>query len=222
MQLTLQPTFFVLPFLELFILYLLSRSVFARMSLALRFFLRKSKWTYYFLALLFLPGTYIHEMSHFLMAKILFVPTFGINLRPKVNGNLITLGSVEIAKTDFVRRFLVGAAPFLFGTLLLIGSMHILLINEWHKTSIGIGLEAFLVFEIGNTMFMSKRDLEGSWKVVISIIGLAFFLYLSGFNGKLFLDTLTPLAKTFEHISFYLGIPIVIDIILILALSLFI
>jgi hypothetical protein len=214
--------FLFFPVLELVVLYFLSRMVFSRISQVLRSFIRKSNWSYYLLAALFFPGTYIHELSHYGMAKLLFVRTFAVSFKPKIEGNLITLGSVEIAKTDFIRRFLIGAAPFLFGSIIVIGSMYMLYVNNLHTSPLAIAIEIFLVFEIGNTMFMSKRDLEGSWKVLVCMFFLFLLFYILGFDLQSVLDTLSPFTKVFEQITLFLAIPIVIDIVLILFLSLFI
>src|SRR5512147_1491563 len=67
---------------------------------------------------IFLPGVFLHELSHFLMAKILRVPTgrFSIFPQPLPDGRL-QLGYVETARADIVRDSLIGAAPLIFGTL---------------------------------------------------------------------------------------------------------
>src|SRR3972149_5364942 len=67
-------------------------------------------------SILFFPGVFLHELSHFLMAKLLGVRTgsFSIIPRPLQNGRL-QLGYVATAKTDIVRDSLVGAAPLIAG-----------------------------------------------------------------------------------------------------------
>ena len=67
---------------------------------------------------IFLPGVFLHEASHFLMAKILRVPTgrFSILPRPLPDGRL-QLGYVEVAHVDIVRDSLIGAAPLIAGTV---------------------------------------------------------------------------------------------------------
>jgi len=67
-------------------------------------------------ALLFLPGVLIHELSHFLMAKLLRVRTAGFSLIPAVlpDGKL-RMGFVETEQTDIVRDALIGVAPLLSG-----------------------------------------------------------------------------------------------------------
>src|SRR3990172_8958697 len=70
-------------------------------------------------SLIFLPGVFLHELSHYLMAKILRVPTgrFSILPQPLPDGRL-QLGYVETARADIIRDSLIGAAPLIVGTLL--------------------------------------------------------------------------------------------------------
>lgn len=71
-------------------------------------------------ALLILPGTAVHEISHWLTARLLGVRAQLPVLLPrkiKARGP-VTLGHVMIAHTDVVRRSLIGVAPFLVGSAL--------------------------------------------------------------------------------------------------------
>src|SRR5438045_1842305 len=106
---------------ELLILFFLSRLLTRNLSSLLYHTTRSQKATIYLMALLFFPGTVIHELSHAIMAGLLFVHTGHIELWPKLEGQHVKLGSVAIAHTDIFRRFLIGAAPFFFGTTLLLG-----------------------------------------------------------------------------------------------------
>jgi Zn-dependent protease len=66
-------------------------------------------------ALIFFPGVFLHELSHFIMAKLLGVRTGSLSLIPKPmpNGRL-RLGYVETASGGVVRDSLVGLALVLF------------------------------------------------------------------------------------------------------------
>src|SRR5574341_1064221 len=79
---------------------------------------RDTRVTMTIFQLIFLPGVFLHEASHFVMAKILRVPTgrFSILPRPLPNGRL-QLGYVETARSDIVRDSLIGAAPLIAGTI---------------------------------------------------------------------------------------------------------
>jgi len=221
MTLPLQSVTFLAPFVELILLYFLSRKLFNQFARLFQSIISRTKWIYYSLAFLFLPGTYIHELSHYLMAKILFVPVYGFSLRPKIFGNELRLGHVEVAKSDFVRRFLVGIAPILFGVTILIGSVYLLfMFNKTHELLFIFG-EGFLVFEVANTMFMSKKDMEGSWKVWIILSLIVVILYFLGLQVEPIVNLLQSNNDFFIHISEYLAIPITLDLFLVMGIGLF-
>lgn len=50
------------------------------------------------IALLYFPGTAIHEMSHLVMAMVLNLKVRDITLIPKVRGNTLKLGTVTYEK----------------------------------------------------------------------------------------------------------------------------
>ena len=75
------------------------------------------------------PGTIWHELSHYLMAKILFVRTGNVRLfqfrptayrdeRGRPTGRVV-LGYVETYRTDPIRQSLIGVAPLLSGLAVL-------------------------------------------------------------------------------------------------------
>ena len=67
-------------------------------------------------SILFLPGVFLHEASHFIMARLLGVKTGRFSLVPKKLGDgRLQLGFVETASTDFFRDALIGAAPLVAG-----------------------------------------------------------------------------------------------------------
>ena len=69
-------------------------------------------------SLLFFPGIAIHELSHFLVARLLGVRTGSFSLVPRNLGDgRLQLGYVVTASSDVLRDSLIGAAPLLFGGL---------------------------------------------------------------------------------------------------------
>lgn len=129
-----------------------------------------------FLALLYFPGTTLHELSHFLVAKILGVPTGNISLIPRFHEDGLELGHVQIGRTDFVRRFLVGIAPLVSGICVLI----IIVYFVWSGTYVWwvYLIFAYLALTVVNTMSLSKSDLAGAWKVFL-ILALALIFYFA-------------------------------------------
>lgn len=119
----------------------------------------------------------MHEFSHWLMAKILFVPTGRMSLTPKFGENSVELGSVQIAKTDFVRRFFIGIAPLLTGISVLI--FILFAINSYTFPVWVYLLFAYICITVINTMSLSKSDLSGAWKILLILaLALAFLIAL--------------------------------------------
>lgn len=167
------------------------------------------------MAILFLPGTFIHEVSHFLAAIALFVPAGKLELIPEIKGEQVKLGSVRIEKTDLVRRFLIGVAPFVFGTILIITTIYLILERQLFSAWWAIILTGYVVFEVGNTMFASRKDLEGSLRLFLILLVLYGVVTLLGASFPVIrLDPtiLNKIILAFEKASFYLAVPIGIDL----------
>ncbi|MFN2152928.1 MAG: hypothetical protein ACK2T5_15090, partial [Anaerolineales bacterium] len=97
-------------------------------------------------SLLFFPGVLLHESSHYLMAKILGVPTGRVSLIPQsIEGNRLRLGFVETGKTDILRDALIGTAPLLVGGIFVAygGIVRLDLLSVWEGIASG-NLEAVL------------------------------------------------------------------------------
>ncbi len=212
--------YFSLFFIELVVLFLLSRSL-TRVLSQFLFHLTKSKhFTISTIAFLFFPGTMIHELSHALAAGLLGVPVGEMEFMPKIDGEHVKLGSVQIGQTDPFRRFFIGAAPFLIGTLILLGTLFYAAQNHFFDNIFVLILIGYLVFEIGNTMFSSRKDMEGALELFGTIITFLIIFYLLGirlpaFNPNSLLQQ--PLVQeVFKRGSLFLLIPLAIDIVVIL------
>lgn len=216
--------YFLIFIIELIILFYLSRKLIN--SLARIFFrlTRNHQAVVNILAIIFLPGTILHELAHLLFAGIMLVPVGEINVLPVVEEAGVKLGSVQIGKTDPLRRIIVGVAPVLFGMLAIL-SVFYLIQGSDHFIWWQIVLALYLVFEIGNTMFSSKKDLEGTigFVVAIAIVALVVLTILYFINPGilqniwLYINKLNfgSVVGLFKSASIYLGIPIVLDILVI-------
>ncbi len=202
-------------FLELFVLFLLSRQVTTLLASFLHRLTHNRKLTIYLMAIIFFPGTFIHEVSHYLMAHLLFVPTYRIEFFPKIDGESLKLGSVSIAKTDIFRSILIGMAPFFMGTSLLLALLLYAEKNHLFENVTFAILLIYAAFEIGNTMFSSKKDLEGAVELILSLTIVVGIVYLLGFNGvSIDLTTIISnpsLNNVFQKGSTLLLIPVVLD-----------
>ncbi len=182
------------------------------------------KWTISLLAFIFLPGTFIHELAHFLMAHIVFVPVGKMEFLPKQDGERVKLGSVMIGRCDPFRRLLIGVAPFLVGTTLIILTLFIAEKEALWGINYAVIIILYILFEIGNSMFSSKKDLEGAIAVVLLTLIIIVLLYLLGvrvnttFLQKAFND---QTLHIFYQGAIYLLVPLGLDLglIIILAIS---
>lgn len=176
-------------FLELLILFFSAKQVINSVFSLFFAITRSKKTAIYLLAILFFPGTFIHEFAHLFMAVLLRVPTGALDLFPRLEEKArldssarqgVTMGSVEIAKTDSIRRFLIGVAPLLVGLGIIFGILwHIELglENKWLLVLVG-----YILFVIANTMFSSKRDMEGMVPLIVAAVVVTGLLYGMGFR----------------------------------------
>lgn len=176
--------YFIVFTLEFIVLFFLSRAttkLFSSFSIRI---LKNQTKTILLLSFIFLPGVIIHELSHWLLASILFVRTGEIEFTPKLEGNSVKLGSVAIAKTDPLRRFLIGVAPHLGGMAILV-SVFYFLSPEIPMLNWQTLLIFYLSFEIGNTMFSSGKDMEGALAFFIATAVILIILYFLGLRFQL-------------------------------------
>ncbi len=127
-------------------------------------------WLY---TLFFLPGTIIHELSHWLVAEILQVKTGEIKIFPdwEDDGGTRRLGSVATARSDPLRGFLIGIAPFVTGLLILT------ILGELLSRGWGVfypwqtGLIIYGIIVIGNSMMISEAD-RRTWPFIFFFLAL--------------------------------------------------
>jgi len=171
------------------------------------------------MALIFLPGTIIHEFAHAIMAKLLFVHVGKMELMPESYGNSLKLGSVEVGKTDIIRNFLIGVAPFIAGIAILL----IILFQAFENKILGVNFLSFIllyaIFVIANTMYSSKKDMEGAVEFFLLIVAPIVVLYfvgvrIPGLTGE-FLTT-GSVNAFFQSAVIFLGIPLVLDLAIVL------
>lgn len=149
--------------------------------------------------LLMFPGIVLHEVSHFLMARLLGLRVGKFALGPRKRRNAIELGSVTINSGGSVRDSLVGLAPFIGGTtVLLLISFRVFDVTAlgqawtatgWHGILGALkGLWqvpdfwvwAYVIFVVSNAMTPSPADRQ-PWLTAGIYIGLALGItYLLG------------------------------------------
>lgn len=214
--------FSILFALELILLFFLSKKLINSLARALYRISSSHKFVVNSLALIFLPGTIFHELSHLLVAGIMLVPVGEITVLPEIEEGGVKLGGVQIGKVDPFRLTIVGVAPFILGTLSILGILYFALQGNLLWWQIILGL--YLIFEISNTMFSSKKDIQGT----IVFIAAFLVLFLAFLIALLFLRPLLlqniwnlisgfePLINFFKKGSIYLLVPLTLDLLLIL------
>lgn len=214
-------TYFLLFFLEIGLLFFLSRIVSKTLS---RFL------SIHVLSFLFLPGIIVHELSHLLVSGILFVRAGDIEFTPKITDKGLKLGSVEIARTDPVRRSIIGFAPVFVGISIIIGIVYLFSSNLvlFRENLYGVALmtlgAGYILFAISNSMFSSKKDMEGTLELVIALIVIFTVLYLIGLRmPSYFVEYLfrPEVLRLIQKSSLFLLAPIIIDVLILGAIKLF-
>ena len=200
-------------FIEIVILFLLSRA----MSRTLSEFLSMN-----IVAVIFLPGVIVHELSHLFMATVMFVPVGRMEFVPKKENNKLRLGSVEIAKTDPFRRAVIGFAPIFIGLAIIVGSVYLFSHNisflqgKNYYIFIAVSLIfAYLLFAISNAMFSSSKDMEGTAEILIILVVISILAYMLGFRFHAsYLDKILTkeIIGAIQGSVIFLLAPILIDI----------
>lgn len=177
---------------------------------------RDARITMTVFSLIFLPGVFLHEFSHFVMAKILRVRTGRFSVMPQAlpDGRL-QLGYVETGRSDIVRDSLIGAAPLIAGTVFVAYvaiyrfEMRVLWdvvrSGQWNLFWMGVRalpavrdfyLWLYLAFAVSSTMMPSESDRHAWLELVISV-GVLFSITLLLGAGPWMLTNLAPLLSNF-------------------------
>ncbi|MDP2637977.1 MAG: hypothetical protein Q8P26_02870 [Candidatus Levybacteria bacterium] len=183
------------------------------------------------LSFIFLPGVIVHELAHLLMAVVLFVPVGDMEFSPKVIGGTLKLGSVQIGKTDPIRRAMIGFAPFFAGLMLIVGIVYFFTANILFFQDKGIYLFAgsivvmgYFLFVISNTMFSSKKDMEGAIEILLALLIIFVAAYAIGFRVPMDFVSKIPTEKIFQVVeksTIFILAPIVIDLVLLSVIRIF-
>ncbi len=184
-------------------------------------------WLYFFL---FLPGIFLHELSHYVMALLLRVNVGNFSLWPQKKGRELVLGSVQVRGVGPLRHSLVGIAPLLFGSLavLIIGRfLHfdalggemlrgdltaVLDILSGSIATPDFWLWLYLLFAIANAMMPSASD-RVYWLPVV-----LFFAAIIAIGVAMGLITTVPAtvqtigANFLAFMASALGIAVVVDV----------
>jgi hypothetical protein len=184
----------------------------------------------YLFQILMLPGVVLHELSHYLTAKLLGVRVRSISLKPNVSNGKVQMGAVSMNRPDFVRGVLIGIAPLLSGTaaILLIG-YHVFDVNAVIEAAQNGGITGvaaavrsvfevndawiwlYLLFVFGNAMLPSESDRESVWPM-LALLGIILTVAaLAGFGPEVFSGLSKALQASLSVIVVAFSITLFVD-----------
>lgn len=191
-------------------------------------------------SMIFLPGVFLHELSHFVVAKILRVRTGKFSIFPQsLPDGRLQLGYVETVRSDIVRDSLIGAAPLIVGTLFVayVAIYHLQMRVLWDAFRNGqfdllwLGVRAlpqvpdfylwfYLAFAVSSTMMPSESDRHAWLELVISIGVLVGIALLIG-AGPWILTNIAPRISDFlSSVAVIFGLSTLVHILLIMPTAL--
>ena len=193
---------------------ILVRLLHQQIQLIFFFITRRTEIAYMMFSLFFFPGVLLHEGSHYLMARLLRVPTGKLVLFPKQIGDgKLQLGYVETLPVDWLRDGFIGAAPLISGGVCVayigldrLGLKSFLEIHQtgWWDSLVGILPEIFykpdsllwfyLAFVISSTMLPSASDRRAWLPLGLVFSSLTVISLLAG-AGPWMSQHLTPLIN---------------------------
>jgi hypothetical protein len=168
----------------------------------------------------------LHEFSHFVVAKLLFVHTRGFSIIPKMMpGGYLRMGYVEVAESDIMRDSLIGAAPLILGNLAVayIAIYRLHLIPLWDVLRNGqmnlfwlgitllpqvkdFALWFYLTFAISSTMLPSQSDRHAWLPLGFSVVILFALALFAGAGSWMMLNLAPPLNAFLRSVATLFGL----------------
>lgn len=196
---------------EIISLYFLAHYLLNMAFHLMRKFIHSDTIIIWIVALLYLPGTILHEISHYFFALLLAMNPEEVSLFPHIEKNHIRLGHVLYRRhpSDVIRPIIVGIAPFFgaIGLLWVIQSFHLFPGVFWWQTL----LFGYLILAVTANMFSSKQDLVDLIYIVPVFLIIGGLLYV--FGVQIDTQVLMRIIGSLELFFKTLNIPLLFSII---------
>jgi hypothetical protein len=224
------------------ILLLMQRWLHSRLH-GLAYLLTGNKiWAVALYAIVLFPGVLLHELSHWLAARLLGVRTGSFSLLPKVKRDgSIQLGYVEYYRSPDLgplRESLIGAAPLITGTTVVVliglyvfelpgfleavaaGDLDQLAVAFIHLLRTADFLAwLYLLFAVSNAMMPSASD-RRAWPAFLALLGAAtLLLLLVGLEDFLMAGLLGPLTLLFGYLGLAFSLTIGVNLVFMAVLA---
>lgn len=202
---------------------------------------RRTDLAFTLFALLLFPGVFLHEVSHYVMARLLQVKTGSFSLLPHpLPDGRLRLGFVETSSTDLIRDALIGIAPLAAGgafvayaALYPLGlPIHLerATLGSWQDLMLSIRalpdrpdfwIWFYLTFAVSSTMLPSATDRRAWLPLVVLFVVLGVLAALAG-AGPWMMDNAAPqLNRAFRAVAAIFGISTGIHLVLVVPLWIF-
>lgn len=176
-------------------------------------------------SMLFFPGVLLHELSHYLTARLLGVRTgrFSLLPTPMPDGRL-RLGFVETASVDLFRDALIGAAPLITGGLFVAyaGIQRLGLTLLWESlaygnhsfwttlaaipTQVDFWLWFYLAFTVSSMMLPSASDRRAWLPLILVICALLVMAFIGGAGPWMIAHLAPTMNQALQALAIAFGI----------------
>lgn len=202
--------------IQIIVLYFISRITIQEVFHFFAIFTKNRKIVFSLTALIFFPGTVLHEMSHFIAAMMMMLKVRDVKIIPEIEGDKIKLGRVLYEKKDVLRGVIVGVAPIFAGIFFFLFISYINM--SFRDNLILTGLLIYAIFAVSTTMFSSKQDLIDIVFLIPFVMIIAFILYVFKVpvvdvlqNFLLKLDSSLVIINRFLFYSFVIHVILIIS-----------
>ena len=213
--------YFVLFIVEILSIYFLAHYLLTISFHLMRKLFHSDTAIIWIIAMLYLPGTILHEISHYFFALLLIMNPEEVSILPRIDGDHIRLGHVLYRKhhSEFVRPIIVGIAPFFgaIGLLWVIQLFHLFPSVLWWQTIVF----GYLILAITANMFSSKQDLVDLIYIVpiFLIVGAVIYIFQIQIKPEVVLQIITAFDSFFKTIQIPLLFSIIVHSILIVIIK---